>query len=340
MLAPFSLLPFISAEAVRYFRSRRVDYGMWAALVLPLTLVLLYIPLYQSYKSIVFFPLAFQASMEKLASFYWHAFRDVFWCLSLAFAAAWLANRRRLRRRGLRASAPDTALFLTIAIVPMVVDLALMHDRSPFWGRYCITSSFAFYVLFTAGFSSTFSRSSRAAGAAVSAVCTLLIIQKLIIPAYAYATNPPARDAAVFSHVKPNLPIVAASGLTFVEMGQHESSSMMKRIYYLHDRDAAIKFAHATLFEDMADFQRAFNLPGTVEEYNAFTRAHTHFLVLGTPDYPEDWLLRKLAADRAIISLVAHYSVPYKDSSLYEVHLGDGSQRSASREIAVRNSKS
>ena len=133
--------------------------------------------------------------------------------------------------------------------------------------------------------------------------------------------NPPPRNAAALSSIQPALPIVAASGLTFIEMGHYENPKLVSRLFYLMDYHAAVRFAHATLFEDMDRYQSAFHLPGRVESLSTFTREHSHFLVFGTFDYPEDWLLRKLAAEGASIESIGRFSTPYKDKDLYEVRL-------------------
>jgi hypothetical protein len=97
--------------------------------------------------------------------------------------------------------------------------------------------------------------------------------------------------------------------------------SLGRAVFYLHDRAAAIQFAHATIFEDLEDFQRAFKLPGTVKAYARFVAEHPKFLVLATPGYPEDWLLKKLAADGAKIISLGSYLTPYKDKRLFEIQV-------------------
>jgi hypothetical protein len=92
------------------------------------------------------------------------------------------------------------------------------------------------------------------------------------------------------------------------------------RLFYLRDRSAAIRFAHATIFEDLADFQKEFKLPGNVESYSRFVQGHPDFLVFGTFNYPEDWLLRKLSADGAQIVPIREFDTPYKDKMLFEIH--------------------
>ena len=65
LFAPFTLFAFLVAEAVRYWRRREPDYALWAALLLPMLIMLIYIPLIRASKglfSVVRHPLAQWAS--------------------------------------------------------------------------------------------------------------------------------------------------------------------------------------------------------------------------------------------------------------------------------------
>ncbi len=322
LVAPLSLLPFLVAEAVRAFVRRKADYPLWAALFLPLGLTVFYIPIYRSYRTIVYYPPAFQASLLKAASFYWHTLSQALLFLFLTAFAGWILSRtKRLRISSLPWRSFDYALFATAALIPLLLDIALMLDRAPFWGRYAITSALALYLFGGINVAALFRGKPRAGYVSVAAGFVLLLVIRILIPWQAAVKHPAPRSFASLAQVKPDLPIVAASGLTFVEMGQQEDPRVLKRLFYLRDRSAAIQFAHATIFEDFAEFRRTFQLPGVVEPYRGFTREHNDFLVFGTFDYPEDWLLRKLAADGATIKLLGTYKTPYKDKTLYEVRL-------------------
>ncbi len=322
VLAPLSLLPFFAAEVARLLIRRKPDYPLWAALFLPLLITISYIPLFHSYETLSYYPLAFQASPGKAVSFYWHTFSGVFWCLCAAVVSCLIATKGRWSSKFPLLRPSQMVLFAAAASVPVLLDLTMMQDHAPFWGRYCINSAVALYFIAALVVAFAFNRAARAGYAAVGAVFLLLSIHDVALPAYRDSAHPAPANAGALSQVRPDLPLVAASGLTFVEMGQYENKALRSRLFYLRDRDAAIKFAHATIFEDLADFQQAFHLAGTVESYAKFTHDHNDFLVFGTFDYPEDWLLRKLLADGATIVPAGKFVTPYKDSTLFEVHLG------------------
>jgi hypothetical protein len=58
-----------------------------------------------------------------------------------------------------------------------------------------------------------------------------------------------------------------------------------------------------------------------VASFADFIQQHREFLVLGTYDSPEEWLLQKLDDDGARLTWLGTYQVPYADSDLYLVDL-------------------
>jgi hypothetical protein len=58
-----------------------------------------------------------------------------------------------------------------------------------------------------------------------------------------------------------------------------------------------------------------------VEALQSFQQKHPKFLVLGTVNYPEDWLLRKLITEGYTVRYLGSFTTSYKDKDLYEVSL-------------------
>jgi hypothetical protein len=113
---------------------------------------------------------------------------------------------------------------------------------------------------------------------------------------------------------------VDASGLTFLEMNKRESNESLSRVFYLTDRGAAIHYAQATIFEGTASLRQYWPIRGTVMPYQDFVGSTPHFFVLGTPDYPEDWLIPKLLDDGAKLDFKGELRASsYKDSMIFEV---------------------
>jgi hypothetical protein len=117
---------------------------------------------------------------------------------------------------------------------------------------------------------------------------------------------------------------VAASGVTFFEMNHHEKPEILSRLYFLKDRSVAMEYTHTNLFEDRGfgdGMKPYFPISAQVASYADFIHQHREFLVLGTYDAPEEWLLQKLADDGAQLTWLGTYQVPYVDTDLYLVDL-------------------
>ena len=52
VFAPLSLFPFLVAEAVRFRSTRKLDFALWSALLLPIVAMAFYIPLFRGYSTI------------------------------------------------------------------------------------------------------------------------------------------------------------------------------------------------------------------------------------------------------------------------------------------------
>src|SRR5208282_1183540 len=118
------------------------------------------------------------------------------------------------------------------------------------------------------------------------------------------------------------LPFVTASGATFLEMDQREASGFTGRLYYLTDRESAVR-NHSTIFEEVfPPVKKWFPIRAKIEPYREFVTHNQEFLVLGTRGFPEDWLLQKLEQDGARITLLEHRKTGYQDRELYQVSAG------------------
>jgi hypothetical protein len=319
--APFSLLPFLAAEAMRFWRRRKPDYALWAALLLPAVAMILYIPLFETYK-LILFPKAFQASLPRLAEYFYDSVSSLSLTLLVALIAAMVvAGPGGNQAKGSKLRAEDYVLFSVFVLIPALLTIVLIHRQGAFWDRYAITTQIALYAGFAIWLARRcgFSRRAGYAGYAASLIMVSLVMQRDVLQGLRNTT--PANEDALAS-VRPDLPLVDASELTFFEMNHYESPQLLSRLYYLRDRDAAVRYAHASMFEDFEPPDRLkpyFPISANVDPYNLFVHQHNQFLVFGTADYPEDWLLPKLEADGARLSVLGTYKGPYKDSTLYLV---------------------
>ena len=120
--------------------------------------------------------------------------------------------------------------------------------------------------------------------------------------------------------VAPDLPLVANTGLTFVEVDHQQAVQVAQRLYLLSDEQAASSIAHDTVFAHYEEVKAAFPMiRGKVEPYQAFIAAHPRFVVVGAYNNPQGWLLRKLDQDGANLRVIGTCSGYSEDCRLYEV---------------------
>ncbi len=321
------LFPFGLGELLRWYRSRKPDPALWAVLFLPAALPFIYFRVMASYADSLF-PADFQAGIRKMAVFYYDTLYPEGWVLLLAFcgalAVAYQPHRSESKLR-VRMSSLELVFLAGLLLLPVVVNLALMRAHGAFFSRYAAPAALG-YAIAIAFLLAAYTNLSRSASAA--ACCLLLLyipadnaLVPLLKEIKRNRNSAAISNSASLERVKPDLPLVAASGLTFLEMDHYESPSTVARLFYLNDRSLAIQYAHATLFEGLPNLKQHFPIRANVEPYPQFIREHRDFLVLGTPDYPEDWLIRYLIATHAHLEYLGDFPGPYKDSQLFEVTL-------------------
>ena len=198
----------------------------------------------------------------------------------------------------------------------------LMRTHGAFWPRYCVTTAAAVYVaaVLLAAYRLGMSRIAALGACSVLAVAT---VQTNFVGPYLEKRSQQRTLRPInFNTFHADLPFIAASGVTFMEMDHNQSAAFDQRLYYLTNRAAALKYAHTTIFEGLAVEKNYFPIRGHVVPYNQFLANHHHFLVIGTMLYAEDWLLPKLRDDGGKLNYLGEYLTPYKDNtSIYEVTL-------------------
>ena len=326
----FGLFPWLAlfvAEVFHCVRQREVAPGRALALTLALPTTLLWLPLLRNHAHSTF-PAAFQPDGSDIFSFYiGHIDREL---ISIMLAAllllifvgrTWLRGSENFALRGWEWVAVEGLL-----AGPLLLIGELMLTHGAFFDRYGVTVCLGTACLFALFF--RWWTGGRAGAALVAVFVVLLVTQRLPDAVNALAEGRILRHsepvtAALDTSLLPDatLPLVAASGLTFLEMQQREPKSLLRRTYYLTDPEGARLGEHATIFEGLTEEAQIFPVTGHVETYHQFLVRYPHFYVLGTYDYPEDWLLRKLQTGGAELEVLGRVHGSYKDHELYEVRL-------------------
>ena len=313
------IMPFCAAELVRFWRTRRPDWPLWAALVLPISAALTYIPLIRNVAGGVF-PTDYQGSVEKAYLFYLSIFVSVYLPVIIAGAFAFgVVVWRKDTSPKVAGFAPyELVLFLTALLPPALLNAVAMQRHMAFYPRHAVSTVLTTDLLLVLLLAYE-SKLNRLAGLAAATV----MVGFTLVPAVRGLTQhvPPSFTSQVkFEGIDPELPVVANSALTFLEMDHYEDPTFLSRLYYLVDRDSAIRYAHSTLTEGLPDLKRYFPVRANVSSYSDFSAKHRHFLVWGVQG-KGDWLLKKLKAEGAALAEIGVFDTPYTDSHLYDVTL-------------------
>lgn len=334
----FYIWPFCLAELWRWYRSRKFYWAIWAALLIPCVVPLFYLSVLQRYEAGALPPVQ-QASPFKIFGFFYHTLEPEGMMLLLAVTIGLIVVFRRERQTVDQTALMrplDVAFTAGLLTLPVVLGAALMRTHGAFFPRYAIPALFAYGVL-VAFFVAMYTNASRLAAAAACCVLLATIAGATLITSALNTLRTWGKTTAAavrtppLDRVRPELPLVAASGLTFLEMDHYESPATVARLYYLSDRSLALRYAHATIFEGgFVTLNQHFPIRARVAPYARFVAEHPHFLVVGTPDYAEDWLIRRLMDIHATLVYLGSFPIPYKDTQIFEVAMPGASAPGAS----------
>ena len=341
VFALLGLSALILAELYRQYLRRARDLPAVLVLVIPLAAVASYIPLLRNHAASIFPPI-FQPDGERIFQFYVTSMDHALLALLFTGLAVlvFLGGPRTLSPlrsdSGWFFSPPEWLLLLGLFLVPLALMLELMLTQGAFFDRYGAVETLAVVVLLSAVLARWTLHEGKVDGRPALLGCAIVILmtgQWLAIPhelrghrfiptiANSEPEKEPCEACGNTAAIDPTLPLVDASGLTFVEMNQRESRATLSRVFYLTDASASTEIAHANIFEHMSMVGERFHFAGHTDNYHAFIAAHPHFFVFGTYDYPEDWLLRKLSADQADIRVLDQVDDNYVNREVYEVRI-------------------
>lgn len=329
--ALFYIVPFGLAEVIRMVRSRKLDLAVWTALLTPCALCLLYLRTVANYGQMAF-PPAFQASAVRVLQYFSFSLKPESTALLIAGGLGLIAApklRAISTRWWLHLTSVDAAFVAGLLIVPFLISMALMRSHAAFFPRYGIATALAYGVVYTALLAG-FAERQRVTATIATCVLALYVVVYNVAETHKtlYAENHQVVEAGLRSmqldDVLPNLPLVAASGLTFLQMDHYSDDATASRLYYLTGGELALRYAHATIFEGMPQLKKYFPIRANAAPYRQFVAQHPRFLVLGTPDYPEDWLLRCLLDNQAQVRFIGNFLGPYKDSQMFEIVMPGG----------------
>ncbi len=308
-----------AGELVRTIVLRRIDKRVWVALIAPLCLVPLYIPLVRNAQTLNQ-PHAFEASLSTIPMFYLRVVLPVLPVIAVMLVA-WIAGRNKGSSVAWRDLARPHEIGFAIAalVLPTVIIFYCIATRAAWGDRYGSCAAIGGCLILTALLAAVTKRKANVSAAAAALILILFFFTKA---GTQVVMEPFGNESTSYRTIRPDLPFVAACGMTYLEMDHREPPEFIKRLYYLTDKESAFSYVHASAFDGYAVVRQWFPIRANLSPYHDFVEHNRHFLVLATPDCPLEWLLLKLRDDGAQIRLIQDLKTGYRDRDLYEVTLG------------------
>jgi hypothetical protein len=329
--APLWVMPFWAAELIRSWRKRRIDWPLWAVQLVPLVACLSYLPLIRNVEGAVV-PSGGQGSLLKPFWYYVAIFLGVCPALVAATFTAFGIAAWRYRsvtkvlgsesKSSVGFQAPELTFLLAALLPPVLLNLVSMYTHGPFYGRHAFLTVLTVNLLVVL-FLAYESRANRLSGMAAA----LMIVGFSVFFLWRLDMNSVAPDLKQpllgkdLNRIHPELPLVADSILTYLEMDHYENPAVLARLYYLVDSEASIKYTHSNLTEGVLVMKQHFPIRANASSYRDFAMQHRHFMIFGDSDQHRGWLLLKLKAEGAQVTEIGRLETPYPDSNLYEVRL-------------------
>ncbi len=307
-----------AGEAVRTLVAQRIDKRVWVAILAPLSILPFYIPLVRVAQTILT-PHSVEPTIYTIPRFYLWILAPLVPVMG-AILLAWLvggSSRRPYIRRPEFARPHEIAFSIAALLAPVITISYCIWSGVPFWPRHGSGAILGGTLILTGLLASVVRRNAVAAVVSASLILILFCFTKAgtgrLMKQYENAST-------AYRTIRPELPFVTASGLTFLEMDHREGPEFIHRLYDLTDHESSVRY-HTNIFEWLPILKQWFPVRANIEPYRDFTRHNRQFLVLATQGFPEDWLLLKLAEDGAQIRLIREENTGYRDRELYEVTL-------------------
>jgi hypothetical protein len=303
-------VPLMGAELTRSVVRKKVDWAVLAAMVAAVPTVAFYIPVLSALKRFV--PESvFTTSWTCVPDAYAFMLYDGWKLMVVAAIVPGLLQMLHPRISPVEASEVsgfrlyETVLLGLVSSVPIVGVVLSYFLRSPWSERYALAALFGICGLVAA--SVHFSSHRRLAEVVV--LLTLLggffieNRQPMFQLQAEVAMRPLTRlPKEVLDRAKP---FVISNGILMKQADYYEPAESLANVYYLVDRAASEKYTGALVFDQhFRLFQQYGALRSHLAEYSAFTSAHKSFYLYGPLAYHDDWLIKKLTDDGAIIRVL------------------------------------
>lgn len=301
-LAVLLFAPFCLAELLRNFRNCKVDWPVWASMLIPpLTLVAtVYPPLMRSQGKALTNIAMLRPEWASIPDFYRFLLEPAFFPL---IAAILLVSLWRPRQAALAPSAPpafpphEFVLASALAMLPAFIVIFCALFTGIFASRYGLCGVIGLTVLFAMFLARSLNNEPRKCLLLAAVFVGFFGAPFFGVPALSKPATTLA-PAAQLDKVEPRLPFVVANGLRFLVTEYYADDALAKRLVYVYDAQSAVRYTGANPFDVAypATWKR-YPMRGRVVEYSAFLKENPEFLLFSNHGAPFEWLPRKLIDD-------------------------------------------
>jgi hypothetical protein len=324
-----ALVPFAIAELVRFVRTRRADWSLWACSLAALPpLALYWFPLHTIRIALAsntaILGTTKHVQWSAVPNFYIAFFGTRF---ILLFLVGILFVGLALLRKGGKAEASgmtrhEVALAAGLAISPVFSVALAMVVSKYYLPRYSIFAIGGLVVLAVLAID-------RIANSRRMASMMLLVVSLVLFVLdgnYSRFSREEMRyrDAKLeipYAAVPEGVPIVIASGLALLPADMYSTDAQLARTYYLLDHDLGAAYTGSTIFDFVPPFTTYYHFRTHLESYYRFVKEHKRFFVYGPYYYQDDWQVRKLRDDGAKLVEKGRYWGESDDNYLFEVEM-------------------
>ena len=266
-------------------------------------------------------PRSYEATLLTIPMFYLRIALPVLPVVAVLLVV-WIAGRNKgipsVAWRDL-ARPQEIGFSIAALVLPTVIIAYCISSHGAWWDRYGACAAIGGCLILTALLAAVTRRKANSSAVAAALILLLFCFTKA---GTQLVMEPFGNVSLSYRTTRPELPFVAACGMTYLEMDHREPPELIKRLYYLTDKESAFSYVHASAFDGYGILRQWFPIRANVSPYHDFVERNRHFLVLATPDCPLEWLLLKLRDDGAQIRLLQDLKTGYRDRNLYEVTLG------------------
>jgi 4-amino-4-deoxy-L-arabinose transferase-like glycosyltransferase len=283
--ALLAVVPLVLGEAVRSWKTRRVDLPIWLALASPVLPLVAFLPVVVASKqfSVTFWGRPYwQQAFETYDFLATQAGFSI--VLLLAFLAVWIFFRSShfSSLQDLRLPAHELALVTGILLLPVLTVILALYVTRGFHPRYVLSPVIAIAVMVS------WIAFKLCHGRPVAGLClTLLLLCSFGVNTWrswlqrrAESWAVAAASRALESSAGGQGPIVVASVTRFYQLSFYSPRRLANRLTYLADPASALRYlGHDTIERGLIDLQPWF--PLRVVRYVDFVRTHDSFMAYG-----------------------------------------------------------